>query len=115
MHSNSWIEADGRTTDAYMWSISYPEGTDPADAKELFVCYGSALRRNGQSYFSSLSKLFVMRQPSADGRGVRLLMEGQPKMRAELGTLSKPASLEVNGKKQPVDYKSGILKIQINQ
>ncbi|MGN0049400.1 MAG: heparinase II/III family protein [Bacteroides sp.] len=115
MHSNSWIEADGWSTDAYMWSVSYPEGTNPADAKELFVCYGSALRREGQSYFSSLSKLFVMCQPTDGGRSVRLLMEGQPRMHASFGHLQKPASLEVNGKKLPVDYKNGNLKIIINQ
>lgn len=98
-----------------MLVVTYDEGTNPADAKEMFVCYGSALRRDGQSYFSSLSKLFVMRQPSADGHGLRLLVEGQPRMHAELCALAKPATLEVNGKKLPVDYKNGRLKIKLNQ
>ena len=31
MHSNSWIEADGWTTDAYMFAVTYAEGTDPAE------------------------------------------------------------------------------------
>ena len=115
MHSNSWIEADGWTTDAYMWCVSYPEGGEPSQAKEMFVCYGSALRRGNQSYFSSLSKLFVMRQPSADGRGVHLWMDGQPRMRAEFGALPKPTSLEVNGKEQPVNYRNHSLKINITR
>lgn len=111
MHNNSWIEADGWSTDAYMWCVTYPEGAEPADAKELFICYGSALRRGTQSNFSSQSKLFVLSQPTDDGRGVRLLMEGQPRMRAEFGMRSKPASLEVNGQRETVNYKNGILKI----
>lgn len=114
MHSNSWIEADGWTTDAYMLAVTYDEGTDPANARDIFVCYGSALRCGSQSYFSSLSKLFVMLQSTDGGRGVRLLMEGQPRMRAEFGMKAKPDSLEVNGKRQPVDYKNGNLKIIIN-
>ncbi len=56
MHSNSWIEADGWTTDAYMFAITYEEGTNPADAKDIFICYGSALRRAEKTYFSSLTK-----------------------------------------------------------
>ena len=40
MHLNSWIEADGWNTDAYMFAVSYPEGTSAADAKELFIGHG---------------------------------------------------------------------------
>ena len=36
MHSNSWIEADGWSTDAYMFIVTYPEKSAPADAKEYF-------------------------------------------------------------------------------
>lgn len=35
MHSNSWIEADGWTTDAYMFAVTYAEGTDPAETKDI--------------------------------------------------------------------------------
>ena len=115
MHSNSWIEADGWSTDAYMWTVTYDEGTNPADARNLFLCYGSALRRDGQSYFSSLSKLFVMCQPSADGSGLVLQMDGQPQMRASFGHLQKPASLEVNGKREAVNYSNQCLKIVVNR
>ncbi len=45
MHSNSWIEADGWQTDAYMFAVTYEEGTDVADSKDFFICHGSALRR----------------------------------------------------------------------
>lgn len=60
MHSNSWIEADGWTTDAYMFAVTYAEGTDPAETKDIFMAYGSALRRNDVSYFASMSKLFFI-------------------------------------------------------
>ncbi|MDR0939840.1 MAG: heparinase II/III-family protein [Mediterranea sp.] len=60
MHSNSWIEADGWTTDAYMLAVSYPEGTEAAKSEDMFVCYGSALRRGDTSYFSSLAKQTVI-------------------------------------------------------
>ncbi len=33
MHSNSWIMPDGWMTDAYMFAVSYPEGTEAANAK----------------------------------------------------------------------------------
>ncbi len=56
MHSNSWIEADGWTTDAYMFAVTYEEGSNPADSKDIFICYGSALRRGEKTYFSSLAK-----------------------------------------------------------
>ena len=42
MHNNSWIEADGWTTDAYMFTVTYDEGADPSTAGDIFVCYGSA-------------------------------------------------------------------------
>lgn len=115
MHNNSWVEADGWTTDAYMWCVSYPEGTEPSQAQELFICYGSALRRNTQSYFSSLSKLFIMRQPMDDGHSIRLLMEGQPHMHAAFGALPRPSAVEVNGKRQPVSYQHGCLKVNVNR
>ena len=45
MHSNSWIEADGWMTDAYMVAVSYPEGTEAKNAKDFFIAYGSEIGR----------------------------------------------------------------------
>ena len=39
---NSWIDADGWTTDAYMFAVSYPEGSEPAQAKDVFIGHGSS-------------------------------------------------------------------------
>ncbi len=78
MHLNSWIEADGWNTDAYMFAVSYPEGTSSADAKELFIGHGSSLRRGDDVRFSSLAKLNVI---AKDGK---VQAAGQPRMRFSL-------------------------------
>lgn len=110
MHSNSWIEADGWFTDAYMFAVTYEEGTLPADSKDIFIGYGSALRRGATSYFVSLSKLFVIQK--AEGKQMKLWVEGQPKVNASFGHVNRPASLEVNGKAVAVDYKQSMLKVR---
>lgn len=110
MHSNSWIEADGWTTDAYMFAVTYKEGTDPADAKDIFLSYGSALRRGTNTYFSSLSKLFYIQKE--EGKGMKLWIEGQPKVNATFGQVNRPSSLLVNGKQMPVNYERSALKVK---
>lgn len=110
MHRNSWIEADGWTTDAYMFVVSYDEGTNPADSKDIFVCYGSALRRGETSYFSSLSKLYVVMKEKDDV--LRLWIDGQPRVNAAFGDVKRPARLEVNGMKMNVLYKDKVLKVK---
>lgn len=61
MHSNSWIEANGWTTDAYLTAITYnaKEGIDKPT--RVFQAYSSALRRGGKSWFASLSKQFYIK------------------------------------------------------
>ncbi len=56
MHLNSWIDADGWTTDAYMLAVTYEEGTDPAKSSEVTIIHGSALKKNGNLYHSNLEK-----------------------------------------------------------
>lgn len=113
MHNNSWIEADGWTTDAYMFTVAYDEGADPSTAGDIFVCYGSALRRGGVSYYSSLSKLFVMQH--AEGKDLDVHVQGQPYVRAVFHAASRPSSLRVNGRAEKVVYEDGnvILKKQV--
>ena len=79
MHMNSWIEADGWTTDAYMFAVCYPEGSDPARAGEIFIGHGSSLRRGDDVRFASLSKLNVIAKE--DGGKLDLQAAGQPRMR----------------------------------
>lgn len=96
MHVNSWIEPDGWMTDAYMLAVSYPEGTDPALAKDFFIGHGSILRRGtSDTRFSSLSKLNVI----AEEKGGKLNMQvtGQPT--ARISYKSGASAVSVNGKK----------------
>lgn len=111
MHNNSWIEANGWTTDAYMFAVTYHKDEQPADARDVFVCYGSALRRGEVSYFSSLSKLFVVQH--ADGKKLDVRVEGQPIVNMRLRTAVRPSSMTVNGKSAAVDYKDEAVRIKI--
>lgn len=109
MHLNSWIEADGWSTDAYMLAVSYPEGTNPADAKEIFIGHGSALRRNGDVYFSSLSKLNLIADDN-DGK-LDIQVTGQPRINLKLK--SSPSSLTVNGINTPVKKTGNLVNIKL--
>lgn len=111
MHSNSWIEADGWTTDAYLFAVTYPEGTDAAAAKECFIAYGSALRRGEVSYFSSLSKLFLVSRQ--EGGRMELHIDGQPRIHAGLRSERKLSSLTVNGTQVPVVQKGSWVEVKI--
>lgn len=110
MHMNSWIDADGWSTDAYMLVVSYPEGTDPAKSKEMFIGHGSALRRDGETYFSSLAKLNVIAK--AEGGKLDIQATGQPRM--NFNYKASPASLTVNGKALPVKKKGNLINIRTN-
>ena len=110
MHSNSWIEADGWTTDAYMFAVTYPEGTNPAEAKDVFMAYGSALRRGVTSYFASMSKLFFI-QKETEGT-LNLWISGQPYVNASFRANKSPEALKVNGKNKSVDYRKNMLKVK---
>lgn len=74
MHLNSWIDADGWTTDAYMLAVTYRKGADLAKPERMFIGYGSSLRRDADVYYSSLSKLNIVAGPSG------VTADGQPRM-----------------------------------
>lgn len=112
MHSNSWIWAEGWETDAYMFAVTYPENAKREDASDIFVAYGSALRRNNVSYFTSLSKLnFVSKK---DGKNMQLEIDGQPLINAAFYVQSKPTSITVNGQKVNTEYTEEQLTIKID-
>lgn len=114
MHSNSWITANGWTTDAYMFAVSYSEGEEAADAKEFFIGYGSSLRREEKSYFSSLSKLFVIHKE--ENKQLKLWMDGQPKINAHFFVKSRPAKLMVNDQESSsYRYENNRLTVKINK
>jgi len=79
MHSNSWIYPDGWATDAYMLAVTYDERSTAAQSKDIFICYGSSLRRDTTVLFSSLAKLSIV---CCDSNGKSTVQaSGQPKMR----------------------------------
>ena len=109
MHLNSWITADGWTTDAYLTAISYKEGTDPAQATDIFMAYGSSLRRNEQVYFSSLAKLFFIQKEQ--DKTLNLQIQGQSRINAWFRSQKKPNVVTVNGKTVPVNYNRNLTKV----
>ena len=94
MHMNSWIEADGWNTDAYMLAVTYPQGGNPASPSEVFINHGSSLRRNGDVWFSSLSKLSVIAKP--EGQTLNLTAGGQPKINMRYRTSLSHVTLTGN-------------------
>lgn len=84
MHLNSWIDADGWITDAYMLAVTYPEGGNAANPSEVFINHGSSLRRAGDVVFSSLSKLNVIARP--EGNTLTLRVNGQPRLNMKYRT-----------------------------
>lgn len=108
MHLNSWIEADGWTTDAYMFAVTYPEGGNPANPSEVFINHGSSLRRAGEVWFSSLSKLNVI--ATTDGKFLDLTVGGQPTINMRYRT-SLP-SVSLNGTPMKTQRKNGLVKVK---
>lgn len=113
MHSNSWIYAEGWETDAYMFAVSYPEGSSPENASEIVMAYGSALRRNGVSYFGSLSKLFIVQKNN--NNKTEITIQGQPLINASFYSLNKPKELILNGKKEVILYEKNQIYVKIDQ
>ena len=107
MHMNSWIEADGWTTDAYMFAVSYPEGSDPAQAKDVFIGHGSSLRGGDDVRFSSLAKLNVIAKE--DGGKLDLQAAGQPRMK--FGYKSQASKVTLNGQPAKAERTGKLLKV----
>lgn len=108
MHMNSWIEADGWTTDAYMFAVCYPEGSDPARSGEIFIGHGSSLRRGDDVRFASLSKLNVIAEE--DGGKLDLQAAGQPRMR--FSYKSQAPKVTLNGQPAKAVRANRLLKIK---
>ncbi|MDE6403448.1 MAG: heparinase, partial [Muribaculaceae bacterium] len=106
MHLNSWIEADGWQTDAYLLAVTYPKGSDPAKG-DLFINHGSSLKRDGKPVFSSLAKLNVM---ATDSNGtLRLDVNGQPTYKFNYTPAKTPRRATLNGAEIPV--RNGTIKV----
>lgn len=105
MHLNSWIDADGWTTDAYMFAVTYPEGGTPEKPSRIFLSNGSSLKRGNDIYSSSLAKLSYIFD------GMNLEVTGQP--RINLNIKSDAKSISVNGKPYSASKLDGKFTIKI--
>lgn len=112
MHLNSIKTLGGYTTDAYLTAISYPEKA-PNTISNYFIGYGSFLRKDSTSLFSSLSKLsLVVKEKDAK---YDIQVTGQPLIRATFSASEKPINLSVNGQMQKVDFQKGNFSINLQK
>lgn len=111
MHSNSWIEADGWSTDAYMFIVTYPEKSAPADAKEYFIGYGSSLKRGTPLISPRWQNYLLFRKKKIDACSYGLM--APPKVKAYIRSLQCPVSVSVNGESIPIVYDHSNLKIEL--
>lgn len=108
MHLNSWIEADGWKTDAYMFAVSYRKDGSSKEPERVFINHGSTLKNGDDLRFSSLSKLNVI--ASGDKNKLDLQVNGQP--RINLFYKTKAKDITVNGKKGEISRKDGGVQIR---
>ena len=112
MHLNSIKTFGGYTTDAYLTAISYPENA-PNTISNYFIGYGSFIRKDQQTLFSSLSKLsLVVKEKDAK---YDIQVSGQPLIRATFSSAVRPISLSVNGQMQKVDFQKGNFSINLQK
>lgn len=105
MHRNSHGVFNGWETDAYIFSVSYPIGSDAADLKNItryFVSNGSYIRRDGKVILHSLSKVF-MDAELKDGQPA-IIMQGQPLINAWLRMEHQPKELLLNNERMKPFY-----------
>ncbi len=53
---NIWIAAKRWITDAYMFALTYYEGSDPTKSSEVTIIHGGTLKQHGKLFHSSRTK-----------------------------------------------------------
>jgi len=105
MHRNSNNVIDGWDTDAYLIALTRPAGvgeSDPDAIARCFVACGSYLRKNSTVFFHSLSKLDVaFTHRDAE---MKIVLHGQPVMRAAIRAAAKPRMIFLNGRQIDPTY-----------
>jgi hypothetical protein len=84
-----------------MWVVS---------GDDMFIDYGSSLRKGDEVYFSSLSKMNVMTLYSKDALDVQL--DGQPRVNCYLRPQQHVRQLKVNGQSFPLNKEGELLHIK---
>nr|WP_314897845.1 heparinase II/III family protein [uncultured Flavobacterium sp.] len=106
-HRNSLNVMNGWDTDAYLMALTFPEGADtgnPKNIKRLFISDGSYLRRNGTPLIHALSKFFTI--VDFDGENRNIQFQGQDVVTVSMYSEKNQKSVIVNGKKVSVNYNS---------
>ncbi|MFP5041948.1 heparinase II/III family protein [Parasediminibacterium sp. JCM 36343] len=115
MHLNSINSFNGWETDAYLLGITYPQGMKdaaPADVSDYFMAYGSYIRKDGQTVFNSLSKLYMIARKK--GTALDIVLQGQPLINASFYAPQKPASFILNHQPSTFIYQQNMLGIRID-
>jgi hypothetical protein len=105
MHRNSHNEMNGWETDAYLFGMSYREGSNPAIAGHVqrwFVANGSYIRKKEEVILHSISKVFMYADVSQNNP--EFLLQGQPLIRAGFNTNKKQTNIILNGKVMKAEY-----------
>ncbi|QIP14262.1 DUF4962 domain-containing protein [Spirosoma aureum] len=124
MHLNSVNQFNGWDTDAYLFGITYPDHTDrqrgrgssptvagPDEVNDYFMAYGSYVRKNQETVFSSLSKVFMMARK--DGNKLNLILQGQPLINASFRFQKMPDSFFLNHQPVKPVYDKGQLRVRV--
>lgn len=113
MGRNSNNSFDGWETDAYLTAISYPQNkqNDPTHVSQYFISNGSYLRKNGTAMLNSLSKVFMVAQ--AEKAGMKVWMQGQPLIQADLFSPVKSANVILNNEQVKANYTDQHVKIVV--
>lgn len=105
MHLNSCNTINGWDTDAYLLAFTWPENKDngnPEELQDLFVGYGSYVRKEQKVIYESLSKLSGIVSYGKDNIDVHF--SGQPYARVGIYSARRPAAFSLNGKKTAISY-----------
>jgi hypothetical protein len=116
MHLNSINNFNGWETDAYLFGITYPAGkkdVSPTDVSDYFMAYGSYIRKDGQTVFNSLSKLYMIARKKDNN--LDMVLQGQPLINTSFYSAKKPASFILNHKPTKPNYLQNQLEIRIEE
>jgi hypothetical protein len=114
MHLNSINNFNGWETDAYLFGITYPAGKKDAmvnDISDYFMAYGSYIRKDGQTVFNSLSKLYMIARKKDNN--LDMVLQGQPLINASFYADKKLGSFILNHKPIKPNYLQNQLEIRI--
>ncbi|WP_347840421.1 heparinase II/III family protein [uncultured Draconibacterium sp.] len=113
-HRNSIINMNGWDTDAYLMALTFKEGTDRSDVKniaDLFVTHGSYIRRDGQVLVHALSKYTA--HVKDFGNQPELHFQGQQNIDFQVYYRSSASVVLVNNKHVKSKYNSDLKLIKI--